>query len=356
MNSLPPSRDLPHLQARRAHLVSELRAPRRRRPSLLLGGLLTATATAAAVIVPVTMGRIASGPPDPEPGLQPVSAAQVLTRAAERARTEPELRPKPGQYLYFEQRGETDHFGRLFNSPPPWDRKKGEITRTKTSYRTETWYPVGGQRPGLARWSGENFQGPWPGELVFEKAGGAHWLCKSYRNISEDARKNLKVEPRGCKVGDDHYRTDLPTDVQAMYEWLYAHTPNAGGAPSDFAVFQTAGGLIRDSYVPPKARTALFAAVARIPGATVTEDVTSLGGGEGVAVGMRGDGTRYELIFDATTFAFLGNRALIDRSGTSTSSPGPRDPELERYVPHGYIFEQTTAPRVTLVDGADRRS
>ena len=336
--------------------------PRRRSRRLLFGGLLAGTALAVAGGVAATI-LIVPGLEPPKPRrngpFQLVAASEVLAHASEKARTEPEPDPKFGRYLYFESRTEQDFYMRVHDSRRPDENGKGTVHRSKSSSHTEVWYPVGGQRAGFHRGSGEVFQGPWPGKYTPEKSSSFGWFCKRHRDISEEARRSLDVEP-DCKVGVDHYRADLPTEVDGMYKWLYDNSQ--GGNPPDVQAFHTIGETIYQTYLPPATRAALFAAAARIPGTTVTRDVVDLADRKGVAVGITWNDTRFELIFDAVTFEFFGERMIVDYDnvspspGAKTSGVGSRvpDPELARYQKPGHVLRQYVVLRVSPVDRAAR--
>jgi len=362
MNSLPPSRDLPGLRSRRDHLVSEISAPRRKAArGRLFGGLLAGAALAVAGGVAAALLAVpADGPSPQEEPVRLPAGSEILTRAAHRAGSEPELRPKPGQYLYFEEKGEQDHFSRGWRMAEDGTKKDLHIVRRGESSHSEFWYPVGGRSPGMMRSSSEGYQVRWPGEIEPEKTEGYGWICASYRNVSEAGRSDMKVVP-DCKAGDDRYRRDLPTDVSAMLEWLYGDRRKQEWTPPDVAAFGRLVEAVRGSYVPPKSRAALFAAASRIPGTTVTRDVTDLVGRKGVAVGMTWNSVRSELIFDAATFELLGEREVMDydesswplaRSGTPPRSP---DPELAGYMKPGHVMAQSVTLRVALVDDLGRR-
>ncbi len=94
-----------------------------------------------------------------------------------------------------------------------------------------------------------------------------------------------------------------------MLSYLYQH--NAGKNPADQQAFITAGGLIRDTYIPSAALAALFEAVAKIPGVAVVHGAVTVNGTRGIAVQRTFGGDSQQLIFDPRTHAFIGERQVV---------------------------------------------
>jgi hypothetical protein len=116
------------------------------------------------------------------------------------------------------------------------------------------------------------------------------------------------------------YRTDLPTDVDAMVRHLYRPEPHpAPGAdtvygPVDSAdqlAFVRVGHTILDSRHSPAVQAAAFRAAERIPGVTARPDTADAAGRRGIAVTRTFRGFRVELVFDATTYAYLGSGIVV---------------------------------------------
>lgn len=111
------------------------------------------------------------------------------------------------------------------------------------------------------------------------------------------------------------------------------------GEPAEMSpgngVFDRAGDLIGENYLPPASLTALFRALAKVPGITVTQNAVDATGRRGTSVGV-GDGTRRELIFDSATYAYLGERTVVLRDGDG----------LER----GTVDGQMARLRIAIVD------
>jgi hypothetical protein len=109
------------------------------------------------------------------------------------------------------------------------------------------------------------------------------------------------------------YPAGLPTTTAAMLTYLYHNSH--GENPPDVQAFITAGDLIRESYVQPAALAAVFRAVAKIPGVTVTQHAANANGQDGVAVQQIFHGISAQLIFNPKTYAFIGERQVVVGTG-----------------------------------------
>jgi len=257
-----------------------------------LGAVLVAGGVAA-VLVPL-QGRDGGGD---APRQVNVAATEVLSRASRAAAAQPDLKPRPGQFLYFESRA----FQIAISVQD--GRAKGAEERT---YRKD-WLSVDGRRAGLMQVTG----GVDP--------LGTMWLCNGSADYDRreaaakakghQAKVDLADPPTGCH-NQPAAPPGLPTEAGAMRAWLYKHSE--GGNPPDVQAFVTLGDTIRAQYIRPASLAAMFKAAATIPGVTVTRNVVDLAGRKGIAVGQTWQGIRYEVIFDAATYRFLGERQLVD--------------------------------------------
>jgi hypothetical protein len=275
IDRMPPARqDMPtgHQTARRAHLLSEMATPHRHRPvrRVMIGGLLTtglAGGVAAALIVVPDGGTGGGGGPEPAT-VTPMSAVQVLDRAAETAGHG--IAPRPGQYVYTE----TESKGMA------WYRG-GAVTREKK------WWSVSGKRINL---------------LV--DPGGRHWQCEALHPMPQEEVTPAKA-PADCK-NQPYMRSGLPTDANTMKAWLY---DNAKGAvlPPDVRAFSYVHEMIAGWGVRPAAQAAMFKAAAMLPGVKVSHVGTDF-----IAVGQTYRDIRRELLFEPKTYRFVGTRMAVD--------------------------------------------
>ncbi|TDD91343.1 CU044_5270 family protein [Actinomadura rubrisoli] len=307
MNDLvPPRRDLPQgrHEALRAHLIGELPARRgmRHRRRLAVGGLAAAGLAAAAAVVVL----VPAGGEDHGPVLTNVGATEVLTRASRAAAARPDLKPRPDQFLYVESRD--------YQRPGP----DPEVEEGGAGKR-RAWLSIDGRHAGLIRGSenGRKEESTW---LCSNSAEGQEGAANP---TSRNPRVDLAHPPTGCR-SEGALLTGMPNSVEAMRRWLYKHSH--GDNPPDVQAFTTVGDSIREHYVQPRTLSLLFAAAARLPGVTVTRGVTDLAGRKGIAVGQTWQQVRKELIFDARTYALLGERTVVDLQSTwrpSGASPSP---------------------------------
>jgi hypothetical protein len=301
MNQTPelPEKDLPPGRHRllKEHLMTEILRdgheplPVRRRKPWLRPMFVTAAVTAAAA---VTFTLLPSSGGDAAPRVRTVAA--VLEDAALAAEHTAGYGTVRGdQFVYVENK-----------TAPEGAAKAGSCGAA--SQREESWVSVDGSRPGLRRFPG-------------------------LRDLPVEGKR--PGDPRyDLYPGYDHMKS-LPTEADAMYDWLRTFAPGhvfhlfskAKSFPregmaeleKDQAVFRLVGDMFAQAIVPPEQGAAFYRAVARVPGVTVTEDAVDCLGRHGVAIARQDAGAtlRTEWILDAKTYTFLGERTTLtkDRFG-----------------------------------------
>lgn len=276
-------------QGRQGLLGGRVAVPRLGWRLAAAGGLAAALAAGLLVAQTVSIG-------DHSPAAT-AEAAEILHSAAQAVRQVPDLSARPDQFVYVE-------------SATAYSVTSGATGTTRIEPKQRrVWLSGDGTGDGLLRerradddeWSELSLPG-----------------CRDGREtpIMSEA-KQAEAEPNGaaptgCKPVPA-YLGDLPTDVDAMYRYLYDNSQ--GDNPRDVQAFVTVGDLIRENYVRPQAMAAMFDAAARIPGVTVIRDVADAAGRHGVAVAQVWQGGRAELIFDATTYRYLGERTVAVKDG-----------------------------------------
>lgn len=263
----------------------------------------TAVATAAAVTFVVLPSSGSSPAPAPPPRKSTVALLEDIALAAEHEKSYGGVRDD--QFVYVDSKVSYANSG------------EGTKTRIDPPHRQEVWMSVDGLHVGLVRQAGMGAHSV----PVDVKPGKAGWDVSSFYN---------------------HVRT-LPTDADAMYDYLATTAPKYGGDDKNQAMFVLVGDLLRDSIVPPKQSAALFRAVARIPGVTTVEGVKDATGRPGVAIARTDpyNPLRDEWIFDAKTYEFLGEREVATKDNAG--------------VKKGTVTANTAVLRRAVVDKAGER-
>lgn len=297
----------------------------------LLGGLLRNETTAApgkrrvawrwrlagglAIVVAagfVVTQQIATPPVSTENG--PVAGAsseavEVLYRAADYAAATPDQAVRDDQFVYVESK--TMYLATLLDR----SRQRSYLYRT----HRKIWKSVDGSQPAWL----------WVKGLPPVALSGQP-LPPEVRN---DTKGGWEKTPIGGRR-EPGYASELPTDPDKMYDYLYQGVDDVGA-------WIKVGELIQERMLPPKARAAMFRAAARIPGATVVKGAVDAAGRRGVAVAYTHHGVSQQLIFDTKTYQYLGERAVVvDEQQTR--------PRLD--VPKGTVVASTAELRCVLVD------
>ncbi|ARZ70293.1 hypothetical protein SMD11_4699 [Streptomyces albireticuli] len=176
------------------------------------------------------------------------------------------------------------------------------------------------------------------------KAGGKEesWVDPLHKRqiwMSPDGTKGWLYEPgdsfgekKGQDLDDGPHRDSshrhsydamkaLPTDPDALLAKLYPEGGKMGDPEADWDAFKESGSMLHEQLAPPETSAALYKAAARIPGVTLVENTTDAKGRPGIAVAfVRGD-SRFEWIFDKSTYAYLGQREVLLKE-TDGMKPG----------------------------------
>ncbi|WP_051966755.1 CU044_5270 family protein [Kitasatospora mediocidica] len=256
----------------------------RRRLLIALPATLAAFALAATVAL-TTQGGHAAGPATGEHVAAPVvqiavgdtaALAGAVQRISTAAQATPDLVLRPGQFVYIESTVS------YLSSTVDADSGASKVWVDKPHQR-QVWLSADG-RTG---WLTEEGKTP-AGGVTLDSGTGAYLNAPSY----------------------DYLRT-LPTDPQVLLQKIYAETKGAGNGP-DQEAFVTIGDMVREQAVPGKLAAALYQAAARIPGVVLVDSATDAAGRTGIAIARTNSttGSRDEIIFDRTSYAFLGERSV----------------------------------------------
>ena len=211
------------------------------------------------------------------------AAAATLRKTASVARTQTQLIPGPGQYLY---------------------------TKSVDAYENTT-VPIGGAGTDysvLVPHVRQIWLGPDGGRL-YETNGTPQFLSARDRaRWIADGRPKLTEPPSENQLPPAR-PLDLPSDPGALYARL-RHDAAGHGSGLDEEMFTLVGDSLRETSATPAQRAALYQVAARIPGVELVGPVKDTAGRAGVAVGMSDQGIRFMLIFDPDTSALLGEEQV----------------------------------------------
>ena len=302
-----PAADPAALSRARARMFHEP-APERRRTRwawrLVPAGALAAAVAVAVTAYPTNPANRTNHPAVLPPGNSApqiaTDAAGVLRLAADEVRTAAPLPAKPGQFVYVETLDATDNVINL-ETRPKWVPPQPKLRKI--------WLSVDGVKPGLLR----EFD-PKTGKQTEESATDAHTVPAYVRT--------------------------LPTDPKAMLAWLHRGDAGAYHDGSDAEAWGKIGDTLREQYVTPAEQAALFEAAAMFPGITMVKQA-DLAGRKGVAVSRIDHQVRFDYIFDAKTYDFLGERVVV----VGNLPPYPK----------GVVSRWTARLQVAIVDRAGQR-
>jgi hypothetical protein len=263
--------------AGRERVLAGRKPKRRGRLAAIAAGI--AVLVAAALIIP-TFG-----------GEQAVSAATVLNKAADVIQAT-DVRLAPGQAKYF--RMETVRLGST------------ERCRYQERDVDEIWIPHEQEAEWLLRRDRGQIQ--WltcadPGSGTLPRRHQQEYRAK-YGTFDGGA------DPAGWYNLTPQFLESLPRDPQALYELIqqeYAKT-----AEPSKAYFQHATHLLQSAALPADLRATLYRAMTLIPGVEITEELATVDGRKGTAIGLpmgsKGD-IREDIVINPADGTLIGIRA-----------------------------------------------
>jgi hypothetical protein len=373
--SLAPAQDDPPAEVRH-RVMNGMRYPARR-PRLLsrlsgvrlawgIGAPAVAAAAVAAALVAGQLADLAGGQPAPpgrgtevEAGAgvvpqTPPGAEQVLRLAAQHAAASPAMDARPNQFLFIDS-VEID--------------SKIDSGRTTVSgpQRTRTWLSVDGTRDGLVI------------QEVRRSPTRTHIDgCTNGRQAQTIDRPGTTPEV-ACTPEPAYRPGRVPTDSVGLLAYVYsvaAAEPEwvsvgAGpdGRPSGFVrlsadqrAFTEIAEILSKNHLPA-VQQAAFLAAGRIAGVQVRRDVADAAGRAGVAVTRTEAGARHELVFDPTTYRYLGYNIIgadFDRTAAKvvrspSSGRGTAQIRLGPNPKPGEVIYKSALLGVAIVDRAGER-
>ncbi|HEX5617111.1 MAG TPA: CU044_5270 family protein [Solirubrobacteraceae bacterium] len=228
---------------------------RRRRAPLRITALVTAGAIAATFVLVVQNLGDAS----------PVAAAEVFERAAHAAEAKPFTAPRPDQWIYVKDRFVSSDGGR--------------------PQTHEMWRQVDG------------------GAMAFMIDG-------TVKRIDGPKERPGRERPSG-PLDSYEAATRLPRDPDALLRWAYREAAHVEGAglTEDGDVYSILEGLLGGQVLPPDLEAAIFRALKRVPGVTVS--TVNVFGRRVLSLAQTEDWLREELFLDPETYAYRGQRGTV---------------------------------------------
>jgi hypothetical protein len=105
------------------------------------------------------------------------------------------------------------------------------------------------------------------------------------------------------------FLAELPRDPALLYDRLQADAPDNGRGPAELLVY--AADALRTGLVPADLRAALYQALTRLDGIDLTDRAANLDGRVGTAIGIDDGQFRQDIIIDAATGTFIGEREVL---------------------------------------------
>lgn len=216
-----------------------------------------------------------------EASTTPMSASHFLLLAAERVQASTADEPRPDQWVYLKMRD---------TGKAPAD-----------SVITERWFKMDGTLVARTLPSGQLSVGPALEGGDTSEAGPGEML----RKLQALARQREAA-------GDESGIVRLPTDSDALLGIVYAMADEPDRSNRDAQAFVALSGMltIREALVPARL-TALYRAMARIPGVRLDENAVDAAGrfGTGLSVATV-PGQRFQVIVDPRSGGYFSQRNL----------------------------------------------
>jgi hypothetical protein len=272
---------------------------------------------AAVVIVAATAAGVSAFLQPGSPGGPSTAAAAVLRHLAAVAAVQPAVGvPGPGQYLYVDS--ENAYTDSTFDTAP---NGTGSYTVLVPQHR-QIWIGPDG--------SGRLFETF--GQPTFLSAQDrADWVAAGSPSIPTSPSDET-FGPGGLSLQN---LSSLPTDPSALAA-LIASRKVEGGPPGAAEDFTQVGDLLRESDASPALRSALYQVAAGLPGVESLGTVATHAGTSGIGLAEVSHGVRFDLIFDPTTSALIGEQDTV-------VGPGANEPM-------GTVVGWATYLQLTVVD------
>lgn len=241
--------------------------------------------------------------------VQPAAAAVLRKAATVAAVQQAEAPPGPGQYFF--TRSKEASVAITFGVNRQWSALYAKERESWTTPDGTIRFRVISKKP----------------EFVSEDQRAA-WVAAGSPQLGSG-----HVSLNRMKGGNEFLETsNLPTEPKALRELIearkapqFVHHP-----PGRAETFVLIGDLLRETYLPPAFRAALYEVAAELPGVELLGEVEDSAGRTGIGIAYDGarEGARSELIFNPNTSALLGERQTVVDSRVASSLDVPLGTEI----------------------------
>ncbi|MEV5966492.1 CU044_5270 family protein [Kribbella sp. NPDC051952] len=153
--------------------------------------------------------------------------------------------------------------------------------------------------------------------------------------ISAAPGAERRIAPFLCKpswmVATPQFLARQPRDPDALLASLRNDTGmGMGGLAPDQRAFANLASALSTGIVPADLRAALYQAARKIPGIQLLQDVVTLDGRRGRAIGLANNGYRHDIIISAANGQYIGDRIVVTQDGPGkTNANGHPDKALK---------------------------
>jgi hypothetical protein len=246
----------------------------------------------------------------PGPVGRPSPAAGALLNLSHAASTLPRVdAPLSGQYQYTESVS-VDSIEYVDLAQYPFFVNYDE--------QRQDWVSVNGSGRFVESWSDPTFP------TAHDRS---NWLRSGSPSLAQAPVVDTMTPGTGATAPIDLW--SLPTNPTQLAIMVSSRSIEAG-PPGPLEDFTQVGDLLRATFAPPALRAALFKVASNIPGVLLIGPATDHLGRRGIGLAIaqtpsdpaQGSSGLYELIFDPTTSALLGEQTLAGTRPAGTSTGG----------------------------------
>ncbi|MGW4213675.1 CU044_5270 family protein [Lentzea sp. NPDC004789] len=319
----PPTDDsLARMRAKALRSMQTPSAPRHRGRVVLVAASVALVAGLGIAIavqptnsdVPSTALPTSGGParpknPTPLVGADTPAREALITLAAHTSDLQP-LAVRPGQFVYSHVRGQV-----VNGIPVGVDGEAKVLSETET----KAWFAADGLRMVRIEMTSNVNARPLTDEDARKLAANGKSVPQPFTQVAPNPNGNPKEQlPVGqpAEPGVDNptlsWVASLPTDPEQLLAVFRAAAGPSTKHDDDYLTFKTAASFAAraDALLTPAVRTALYQAIALLPGIERVPGQVDLSGRAGVAIGRNAEGLRSEIILDPQTSRVIGSRMV----------------------------------------------